>query len=108
MSTLSTIWSKAKEYAKTIAAFVAGVVSSVFINLWNGSTPWPQTQGEWVQLAIASFVPAIATWLTTNKITQKQLDKDPNVIGGVVVATAQIPAPPVSLPSVGGYRDPYA
>ena len=107
MSTVSTIWSKVREYAKTIAAFVAGVVGSVIVNLFNGSTPWPSNQAEWVQLAIASFGPAIATWLTTNKITQKQLDKDPHVIGGVVVpenVPAAVPPPP---PSVGGYQPPY-
>jgi hypothetical protein len=104
---MSAIWLKVKEYAKTIAAFVAGVVGSVIVNLVNGSTPWPSNQSEWIQLAIASFGPALATWLTTNKITQAQLDKDPNVIGGVVVTNAVVPAP-VLPPSAGGYRDPYA
>lgn len=130
---MNAIWLKVKEYAKTVAAFVAGVVGSVIVNLFNGSTPWPSNKAEWIQLAIASFGPAIATWLTTNKITQKQIDNDPNVIGGVVVSnekTAQPDYPSIVVanggtggggggsyarvepinppPSAGGWTSPYA
>jgi uncharacterized membrane protein YeaQ/YmgE (transglycosylase-associated protein family) len=79
-----------KEYAKTFAAFVAGVVGNAVVALVNGSTPWPQTGAEWLQYAVTSVGAAVAVWLTRNKITQKQLDKDPNVVGGVVT---EIPGP---------------
>lgn len=75
-----------KEYAKTLAAFVAGVVANIATDLINGKTPWPQTGAEWSRYLITSFGAAIAVALTRNKITQQQLDKDPNVVGGVVVA----------------------
>jgi hypothetical protein len=112
---MNAIWLKVKEYAKTVAAFLAGIAVSVVINLINGSTPWPRNTSEWIQLAVASFGPAIATALSTNKITQRQLDNDPHVIGGVVVPEAPVTTsvlgvrnnPPIP-PPVGGYRDPYA
>jgi F0F1-type ATP synthase assembly protein I len=79
-----------KEWAKTIAAFVLGVLVSIVTNLMNGTTPWPQTNKELIQLLIMAFVPAIGVALTRNKITQAQLDKDKHVIGGVVVPDAQV------------------
>lgn len=105
MNTLKALWLKVKEYAKTVAAFLAGIAVSVVINLINGSTPWPRNTSEWIQLAVASFGPAIATALSTNKITQKQLDNDPHVIGGVVVDQAETNSAPAAAdapPSVGG------
>lgn len=92
-----------KEWAKTLAAFVAGVVVSMIINLTNGGTVWPQTKAEWTQYVLSSFGTAIVVALTRNKITQKQLDKDPNVIGGTVVPDAQVPPPPPT----GGYQNPW-
>ena len=94
-----------KEYAKTFAAFIAGVIGNVLVNLINGTTPWPQNSAEWLQLALTTLGPAIATWFTTNKITQKQLDKDPNVLGGVVVPNSQA----VTLPTTTGgeYKNPW-
>lgn len=89
-----------KVYAKTLAAFVAGVVANAVVNLVNGETPWPQNSAQWVQWAVTTFGAAIAVSLTRNKITQQQLDKDPNVVGGTVVPS--VPAPPK-----GGYKNPW-
>lgn len=103
---LTSIWTIIKVHAKTVAAFVAGVVANMIVNLIHGNAVWPQTRGEWIQYALTSFGTAITVWLTRNKITQKQLDKDPNVIGGVVVPDAQIPPPPP--PGGGGpYTNPW-
>jgi uncharacterized membrane protein YeaQ/YmgE (transglycosylase-associated protein family) len=88
-----------KVYTKTFAAFIAGVIGNAVVNLINGATPWPQTGAQWVQFAVTSFGAAIAVWAApANKITQKQLDKDPNVVGGTVVASA---------PSGGEYQNPW-
>jgi hypothetical protein len=102
------IWIKVKEHAKTIAAFVATFVGNAIVSLIKGETAWPQTKDEWVQYALTSIGAAFATWLARNKITQKQLDKDPNVIGGVVVPDAVTPAPAtVAPPSVADWNPPY-
>jgi hypothetical protein len=94
-----------KAWAKTLAAFVAGVVTTMILNLVNGGAVWPQTRAEWLQYVLTSFGAAIAVALTRNKITQKQLDKDPNVIGGTVVPDAQVP--PAAPPVGGVYRNPW-
>jgi hypothetical protein len=97
---LADVWKFVKEWAKTLAAFVAGVVTTMILNLVNGNAVWPKTGAEWLQYALTSFGAAIAVALTRNKITQKQLDKDPHVIGGTVVAEPVRPAP-------GQYRNPW-
>ncbi len=97
---MNQIKSFIKVYAKTAAAFIAGVLGNLLVNLINGGVPWPQTSAEWVQLLVTSFGAAIAALIVPNKITQRQLDKDRNVIGGVVVPDAQIP------PTVGTINSP--
>lgn len=94
---LSSVEKLVKEWAKTLSAFVAGVVTTMILNLVNGGTAWPQTRAEWLQYALTSFGAAIAVALTKNKITQTQLDKDPHVIGGTVV-----PDRPSGVPGVTG------
>lgn len=74
-----------KEQAKTIAAFVATFVLNMIVSLVDGSTPLPQTREEWTQYLVTSVGAALAAWVARNKITQKQLDKDPHVVGGIVV-----------------------
>lgn len=74
-----------KVYAKTIAAFVVTVLGNALVNLINGGAPWPQTGGQWLQYAITSVGAALAVYGTPNQITQKQIDRSPNVIGAVVV-----------------------
>lgn len=98
---LTSVWKLLKTYAKMIAAFVAGVVANMVVNLVQGGAVWPQTKAEWTQYVITSFGAAIAVALTRNKITQKQLDQDPHVVGGTVVAEAPV-APPA-----GGYKNPW-
>jgi hypothetical protein len=80
-----------KIYAKALAAALVGALVSVVVNLVNGSTPWPSNGAEWIQFALTTFGPAIAAVFVPNKITQKQLDNDKNVIGGTVVPDAQVP-----------------
>jgi hypothetical protein len=92
-----------KEYAKTAAAFVVGVVGNMIVNLVNGGAPWPQTSAEWLQYALTSFGAAIATLIVPNKITQKQLDNDPHVVGGTVV---DVPVA-ASAPTIGEYPAPW-
>jgi uncharacterized membrane protein YjjP (DUF1212 family) len=106
---LASVWKFVKEWAKTLAAFVAGVVANMIVNLVNGGAVWPQTKAEWTQYVLTSFGAAIAVSLTRNKITQKQLDKDPNVIGGVVVPDAQVPPATTYQAPVAGavYMPPW-
>lgn len=104
-------WKLVKEYAKTFAAFVAGVVGNAVVDLVNGSSPWPQTGGEWARYAVTCFGPAIAVWATRNKITQDQLDKDPNVVGGVVTETPvpAVPVAPAPVPKPAvEYKNPWS
>lgn len=72
-----------KEQAKTIAAFVAAFVGNVIVSLINGTTAIPTTKADWIQYLVTSVGAAFAAWLARNKVTQKQIDKDPNVIGTV-------------------------
>jgi hypothetical protein len=102
---LTSVWKFIKEWAKTIAAFAATYAANAFYSLINGSAPWPQTKAEWQQYALTTIAAAVATWLARNKITQKQLDADKNVIGGVVVPDAQIPQPLPAAPV--GQRRPW-
>lgn len=108
---LDSVWKFVKEWAKTLSAFVAGVVTTMILNLVQDKAVWPQTRAEWTQYVLTSFGAAIAVALTRNKITQKQLDKDPNVIGGVVVPDAQVPTAPPTAPYVppatGEYQSPW-
>jgi hypothetical protein len=101
---MNTVLKLIKEHAKSVAAWVAGVAVTAIMNLVNGVSPWPQTSAQWAQYALTSFGVAFAAWLFPNKITQKQLDKDPNVIGGVVVPDAQ---PPSTPPAAHG-RTPWS
>lgn len=115
----TSVWKFVKEWAKTISAFVAGVVANMIVNLVQSGTVWPQTKNEWVQYVLTSFGSAIAVALTRNKITQKQLDKDPDVVGGTVVSPepaytqaqaddsrADTPPPSPNSPT-GSYRNPW-
>lgn len=107
---MNTIERYVKEYAKTVATFVVAVVGNMIVNLVNGSAPWPQTRDQWIQYVVTSFGAAIATLIVPNKITQKQLDNDPHVIGGTVVSDAQVaaqPAPPHVPVVPGRYRNPW-
>lgn len=102
---MNKIWNWLKVHAKTFVAFLAGVIGNMIVNLINGSAVWPQTKEQWLQYAITSFGTAIAVWFTRNKITQKQLDRDPHVIGGTVVPDSQAVRP--SPPSERTYRNPW-
>lgn len=98
-----------REYAKTIAAFFATYLANAFVSLVDGGTPWPQGKDEWLQYALTTVGAAVAAWLARNKITQKQLDKDPNVVGGKVVEppATDIDDTPKPTPGLGGYRNPW-
>jgi hypothetical protein len=98
-----------KEQAKTVAAFVATFVGNMIVSLLDGSTALPQNREEWTQYLLTSAGAAIAAWSVRNKITQKQIDKDPNVVGGIVVDD---PAKPVlqsatPSPASGPYTNPF-
>lgn len=99
-----------KEHAKTIAAFFATYLANALVSLATGGTPWPQNKDEWLQYTLTTVGAAVAAWLARNKITQKQLDKDPNVVGGVVVPdppSSDIDDAPSPTPGLGGYRNPW-
>lgn len=88
-----TIPKVVKEYAKAVAVFIVGIATNMLLDLVNGEKPWPQSPEEWRQYVLTSVGAALAALLVRNKITQKQLDKDPNVIGGVVVDERPTPPP---------------
>lgn len=98
-----------REHAKTIGAFVATFVGNMIVSFIDGTTPFPQTRDEWTQYLLTSAGAAFATYVARNKITQKQLDKDPNVLGGIVVDTppAEAPAPPPPAGGVAGSAGAY-
>lgn len=80
----------AKEHLKSFAAWAGGVLATLIYNLVTGKAVWPQTAAQWWQYVLTGFGTAIVVWLApANKITQKQLDKDPHVMGGVVVPDPQ-------------------
>lgn len=87
-----------KQYAKAIAAFIGGVVLNSVVQLAEGQVPWPQTGAEWLRFALTSLGVAVTVAAApANKVTQKQLDEDPSVVGGVVV----------SAPRRGRYSNPW-
>lgn len=85
-----------KEHAKSLAAAVGGALATLLMKLVQGEVPWPQTQQEWVNAGLGAVVAGVLAWLPANKITQKQLDKDPDVVGGVVVSA---PTPSYTPPA---------
>lgn len=96
-----------KEHAKTIAAFFAVYLANAIFDLATGGRPWPQNGDEWLQYALTTVAAGVGAFAVRNKITQSQLDKDKNVIGGTVVPDAQIPSPssdspPRPTPGLGG------
>lgn len=102
----------AKEQAKTIAAFAGTFIFNMIVSFINGSTPLPTTREEWTQYLLTSIGAAIAAYGVRNKITQKQLDKDPNVVGGIVVDTPVKPplqnaTPPEPTTPSGPYVNPF-
>lgn len=104
-----------KEHAKSVAVWVGGVVVTAILNLINGVSAWPQTPAQWWQYALTSFGLAFAAWAFPNKITQKQLDKDPHVVGGTVVEEPPVTPPasdiddvPPPTPGLGGRRDSWS
>lgn len=74
-----------KEHAKTIATFFVAYLANALVSLATGGTPWPQTGQEWLQYGLTTLGAAAAAFLARNKITQKQLDKDPAVPAGTVL-----------------------
>lgn len=102
-----------KEQAKTVAAFAVTFVVNMIVSLLDGSTALPQNREEWTQYLLTSFGAAIATYAARNKITQKQLDHDKNVVGGIVVddpAVLQNATPPgwsAPPPTFGPYTNPF-
>lgn len=107
------MWNQVKSYAKTIAAFVFGVVANMLVNLSTTGTVWPQTQAEWVQYVLTSFGTALAVLLTRNKITDKQIERDPTV-ARVEPSISDLPTgTPLDGvrnqidPPTGGYTNPY-
>lgn len=105
-----------KVYAKSIAAFAATFVGNMIVSLANGTTAIPQTKHEWSQYLLTSALAFVATFFTRNKITQKQLDQDEHVVGGIVIDTPPQSKPPTSFqapqegytfPAEGGYPNPF-
>lgn len=106
-----------KEQAKTVAAFAATFVVNMIVSLLDGSTALPTNRDEWTQYLLTSCGAAIAAYSVRNKITQKQLDKDPNVVGGIVVddpvkpplqnATPPAWTPSSTPPQSGPYTNPF-
>lgn len=62
-----------KEWAKAVAAFVAGVVANMVSDLIAGKSPFPTTPAEWARYVILSVGAAIAVGGTPNKLNEKQV-----------------------------------
>lgn len=92
-----------KVNAKAVAAFLFGVFGNAVTDLVNGNAPWPQTGAEWLRWGVTTLGAGIGAWAFPNKITQKQLDKDPSVPPGVTLLP-DIPRPP----SEGSGRTPWS
>jgi hypothetical protein len=103
MNTINLFYAKyIKRWVKAVAAAVGGALAGLLINWVQGTTPIPTTKDELYTLLIATVLPPLlALFSPANKITQKQLDKDPNVVGGTVVDQAQPVTP------AGGYKNPW-
>lgn len=97
MNTVKVFYTKyIKPWVKALGSAVGGAIAGLLINIVKGEAAWPQSQQEWLTVLVAAVLPAIVTVFSpTNKITQKQLDKDPNVVGGTVI-DATAPSPPPS------------
>lgn len=110
---MSSIIKWFKEQAKTVAAFAATFVVNMIVSLLDGSTALPTNRAEWTQYLLTSFGAAIAAYSVRNKITQKQLDHDPNVVGGIVVDDPVKPPlqnatpPGWTPPASGPYTNPF-
>lgn len=74
-----------KVYAKTAGAFVAAVVGNMAYDLFTGTHPWPTTGQEWLRYGITSVGAALGAFGARNKITQKQINQQPDIIGAIVV-----------------------
>lgn len=104
-----------QEHAKPIAAFVVTFIGNMIVSLLDGTTPFPQSREQWTQYLLTSAGAAFAAFIARNKITQKQLDHDPNVLGGIVVdqkvvdqtATPTVPPSVAYGPSSGPYVNPF-
>jgi hypothetical protein len=107
------IWKKAKEYAKAIWVFLIGIFGPPLVKILLGEAPFPQTKQEWINWIVAVLGSGLAAILVRNKITQKQLDKDPYVVGGTVVETpvytpaTDIDSVPPPTPGLGGLSDDW-
>lgn len=107
MNTIKRFYTRyIKRWVKALGSAVGGALAGLLINWVQGTTPIPTTQKELYTLLIATVLPPLLTlFAPANKITQKQLDKDPNVIGGVVVPDVQAPTP---LPGTTGRRSSWS
>ena len=74
-----------KTHAKTLGAVVAGVIANMVLDIVEGRAPFPQSGQEWLRYAVTSFGAALGAYGLRNKITQSQLDKQPDIVGAVVV-----------------------
>lgn len=101
MNTVQAFYQKwIKPWVKALASAVGGALAGLLINWVQGTTPIPTTQKELVTLLITTVLPAlVAVFSPANKITQKQIDDDPYVVGTVYPEPVSPPAPP----AVGGY-----
>ena len=109
---MNPVWKKIKEYAKTIAVFLAGVLGPPLLRIFTGEDPLPQSKQEWINWLGAIAVSTVAAALTRNKITQDQLNRDPGVAPGAVVvpespanvvtSTTDIDDTPPPTPGLGG------
>lgn len=104
MTTLKAFYARyIKPWVKALASAVGGAIFGLLLTWFQGTTPIPTTREELFTVLAAAVLPAIFTVIApANKITQKQIDKDPNVIGGTVVPTPPS-NPPASAPPAPGY-----
>lgn len=90
-----------KEYAKTIGAFVAGVIANMISDLIEGRAPWPETPNDWLRYILTSLGAALGAFALRNKVTESQVakgiekgDVSPEVVKAIT-ETAPAPVPAV-------------
>lgn len=103
-----------RRWVKAIASAIGGAVAGLLINFIHGDQAIPQNREEWVTLLVATVGPALLALISpANKITQKQLDKDPNVVNGVALDGAPQPPRtdiddvPPPTPGLGGSKSSW-
>lgn len=70
---MNAILEWAKHNAKSIIAFLAGLIVNAVQAVITGQVPWPKSLAEWGQYLGTSLLAGVMVWATGNKLYQKQI-----------------------------------